>query len=248
MSPGGVLRAAAPGDPTHATLGCHCWVGTPVPVGSGWWHRWLSPLSPSSVSALCQGSESCSLSPPPQPPRGDEPCVPTLSPTVCGSIPATGRGGTHGCPASGAACPPRGAVLGLPRGIAHPGAGYGERSERGWERPRADQARAVWEGQRDLGERLGQEAEAFPCKGSYKGEDCKREGCLQKGGVSAKRGSSKWGGGQNGGLCIALCVHSARFQAASGRSRAQLCALTREQAGLIFSQGTGLGTGSHRSQ
>lgn len=57
--PRGVQRAAAPGEPTRAT------VGTATPGGSGWWHRWVSLLSPSSLPALCQGSEGCFASPRP---------------------------------------------------------------------------------------------------------------------------------------------------------------------------------------
>lgn len=100
------------------------------------------------------------------------------SPTVCCSVPAAGRGGTHGCSASWAARSPRSAVLGLSGGITRPESSYGEKSECVWEHPRPDQARAVWKKQSGLGERLGQEAAAFPCKGG---------GGLQRG------GSSKWG-------------------------------------------------------
>lgn len=65
-----------------------------------------------------------------------------LSPTVRGSVPSTRCRGAHGCPASGAGCSPRGAVLGLPGGIASPKSSCGERKAG---MSRAEPARGVWD-------------------------------------------------------------------------------------------------------
>lgn len=55
------------------------------------------------------------------------------------------------------------------------------------------------------------------------GGGCKG-GALQNGG-----GSAKWG------VCKAFCMYPAPFQAGTGHSRAQLCAVTQEWATLTFS-------------
>lgn len=71
-----------------------------------------------------------------------------LSPTVRGSVPSTRCRGAHGCPASGAGCSPRGAVLGLPGGIASPKSSCGERKAG---MSRAEPARGVWDKLSGLG-------------------------------------------------------------------------------------------------